>query len=466
MPEEQHITLASGDAVTNGTRPPAYFLSLSLENVRCFGSKQTLSLEHDGKPAMWTVILGENGIGKTTILESFAQMELTIPHWVDPPYTAIPEGFIYGYKRKLLRLQSPSAQIACTIQTPNIPRATYSLEPRIGGSGATPLTIKANLENEQETFLNKSLVPTLNIFGYGPSRYASQDIGEMGIDSSSVGQTLTLFNGAKKLINNEEWLANIDHSIARSSGKEKQQKQEQFNEIKATLIDLLPNVQAIDVGFDEDDSDNPRVRFQTADGWVSLKQLSHGYQAMMAWVLDFVYRMYKKFPKSKNPLQEAAVVLVDEIDLHLHPAWQRKIKSYLRGHFPNTQFIVTAHSPLIVQASADENIVVLKRVGDEVHILQNPVDVRGWRTDQILRSEMFGLPIDRASDVQQHYERQRELTHLTNRTEAEEQELREVNALIDALPFADTPDGIEAARIIRETAAMLKQQAQQSALAP
>ena len=60
--------------------------------------------------------------------------------------------------------------------------------------------------------------------------------------------------------------------------------------------------------------------------------------------------------------------LVDEIDLHLHPKWQREIIGFLTQRFPNTQFIATAHSPLVVQAAEDANVVLLKRTGDHVLI--------------------------------------------------------------------------------------------------
>jgi ABC-type molybdenum transport system ATPase subunit/photorepair protein PhrA len=61
-------------------RLPAYFLSLTLENVRCFGPKQTLNLAtKDGKPAPWTIILGVNGTGKTTLLQSLASCEQLRP---------------------------------------------------------------------------------------------------------------------------------------------------------------------------------------------------------------------------------------------------------------------------------------------------------------------------------------------------------------------------------------------------
>jgi predicted ATP-binding protein involved in virulence len=70
---------------------------------------------------------------------------------------------------------------------------------------------------------------------------------------------------------------------------------------------------------------------------------------MIAWTVDLASRLFASYPESQNPLAEPAVVLVDEVDLHLHPKWQRELRSHLTERFPGTQFVVTAHSPLVVQ---------------------------------------------------------------------------------------------------------------------
>jgi predicted ATP-binding protein involved in virulence len=112
---------------------------------------------------------------------------------------------------------------------------------------------------------------------------------------------------------------------------------------------------------------------------------------MIAWVVDLASRMFEAYPDSADPLSEPAIALVDEIDLHLHPRWQREITAHLDRLFPNVQFIVTAHSPLVVQAPGVTNVAVLRRVNDHVEIVNDPEEVRGWRVDQILTSDLFGL---------------------------------------------------------------------------
>jgi predicted ATP-binding protein involved in virulence len=118
----------------------------------------------------------------------------------------------------------------------------------------------------------------------------------------------------------------------------------------------------------------------------------------MAWLADFMKRMFERYPESENPIAEPAIVLLDEIDLHLHPDWQRKIIGFLSHHFPATQFIVTAHSPLIVQSADNVNVVLLEKEADRVKIHQPQIKTfKGWTVEEIL-SELMGLGEKTLSD--------------------------------------------------------------------
>src|SRR5262245_37275507 len=110
------------------------------------------------------------------------------------------------------------------------------------------------------------------------------------------------------------------------------------------------------------------VRFETPYGIVPLNGLSLGYQTTLAWITDLAIRLYDRYPDSPNPLAEPAIVLIDEIDLHLHPHWQRRLIADLTPHFPKVQFIATAHSPLMVQATIDANLAVLQQKERQVII--------------------------------------------------------------------------------------------------
>jgi len=94
---------------------------------------------------------------------------------------------------------------------------------------------------------------------------------------------------------------------------------------------------------------------------LNFAELSDGYQAMLVVALDLILRYYSLFFEG-NPLQGRALVGIDEIELHLHPSWQRTVLPQLTNLFPNTQFILTTHSPIVVQAAIDRNFTVLRLI--------------------------------------------------------------------------------------------------------
>lgn len=92
---------------------------------------------------------------------------------------------------------------------------------------------------------------------------------------------------------------------------------------------------------------------------LELMELSDGYQAILVIVLDLMLRYAYLFFEG-DPLAGKALVGIDEIDLHLHPRWQRTVLPQLTALFPNTQFILTTHSPIVVQAAIDQGFTVLR----------------------------------------------------------------------------------------------------------
>jgi len=180
---------------------------------------------------------------------------------------------------------------------------------------------------------------------------------------------------------------------------------------------------------------------------------------MTAWIVDLSSRLFERYGTLTDPLSGPAVCLVDEIDLHLHPRWQRDLITRLTALFPNTQFIATAHSPLVVQAAPDANIVVLKRQGDSVIIDNAPRSVRKWRVDQILTSELFDIPSARAPELDEAIRERDEILAKPVLSDDDERRLAELRAAIGDLPHGDTPEDIEAMDVIRRAAQALKDKA-------
>ena len=97
---------------------------------------------------------------------------------------------------------------------------------------------------------------------------------------------------------------------------------------------------------------------------LALDQLSGGYRIVLALAADLARRMAQGNPHLDDPLESEAVVLIDEVDLHLHPQWQQRILVDLRRTFPNTQFIVSTHSPQVLTTVMPKHIVELFREED------------------------------------------------------------------------------------------------------
>ncbi|WP_233262166.1 AAA family ATPase [Vitiosangium sp. GDMCC 1.1324] len=264
----------------------------------------------------------------------------------------------------------------------------------------------------------------------------------------------SLFFEDVPLRNAEEWLLQADYAASKESTEQGSAKAKR-ERIKQLLVELLPEVS--DLRFAPPDSSHAaaRVEIQTPYGWVEMRDLSLGYRTLIAWMVDLASRLFERYPESANPLAEPAVVLVDEIDLHLHPTWQRQLIGYLTERFPNTQFIVTAHSPLVVQSATDANIVVLKREGDHVVIDNDVESIRGWRVDQILTSDLFGLETARPPQIEEFLTERTALLSKPRLTARDEARLRELESAIGPLPTGETKTEREALELIRRAAERL-----------
>jgi predicted ATP-binding protein involved in virulence len=143
---------------------------------------------------------------------------------------------------------------------------------------------------------------------------------------------------------------------------------------------------------------------------------------MLALGIDLLRWLINAFPDSDNPIECPGVVLIDELDAHLHPEWQRQIGFWLREKFPNIQFIVATHSPFLAQVaeSNEENRsdfeeqylgknIVLKQMDNGVVAVPDPESVEDLRVDQIYQTELFDMESLYSPKTEEKFKRHEEL---------------------------------------------------------
>ena len=173
---------------------------------------------------------------------------------------------------------------------------------------------------------------------------------------------------------------------------------------------------------------------------VSLEQLSDGYRSVLALAADLAWRMANMDPLDKPPLTKEMIVLIDEIELHLHPAWQQRILTDLMRTFPKVQFIVSTHSPQVLTTVEPQHIINLCRDSDGIVARSTATATYGAEAGEVLECEMgVGERPDNA--FSQHLRDYLRLISLDRGKEAEALELRDkLNQLSPKDPALDVAD--------------------------
>jgi hypothetical protein len=184
---------------------------------------------------------------------------------------------------------------------------------------------------------------------------------------------------------------------------------------------------------------------------ILFQDLSDGYRSMLALSIDLLRWLVKAFPEHSDPLQCPGVVLIDELDTHLHPSWQRTIGHWLREKFPKIQFIIATHSPFIAQVAdpeledlSDETMtdpgnIRLTETQDGVRAVPCSEPARLLSPEQILQSELFEMESVLAPPVEEKLRRFEEL-HLKRKSKVlsaeEKQQYHQLSLELEKLPVA------------------------------
>lgn len=373
-----------------------YLKELRLKNIRLLAD-QTFSLtRRDGTPRMWTVILGDNGLCKSTLLQSVA------------------------LAASGLKLTSALARDAQLFRRADAgPRQSARIDVRFepsragGRSRSRDLEVALEVKPNRHDFTVPTHAPkgayTLDnirgfrmpgwfVVGYGVGRFLPSP-GEVAIPNDPVVDRVEgLFDKRHKMLGTDFYGA-----LARNRPGLERQFSRQVRDVLLAESQgerLFPMVHDVELRGQSGVNALTKLleshRFTVDVSGRSLKlpatSLSDGYQSMLAWIADLLGHAFLESEQDAPSVQTLrGIVLLDEIDLHLHPKWQRRLVPVLKQVFPHLQFIVTTHSPLVLAGFEQEEIIRLKL--EQGRVIQDEAPVEpGLLTASQLLTGFFDVP--------------------------------------------------------------------------
>ncbi len=356
-----------------------YILSLEIENLRTL-KKAQVHFNVPGGEALpgnsrdlpnISLLLGDNGSGKTSVLRAAALAALG-------PILTSGSGFVpYSLVRRNRDRGQAQAKIKAELllheQDGHAGKMAHEtvIEPTRGWvdrfrTAAPPKWAEDMWDEKSPAFL---------MVGYGAGRRVDPNAVSEEQRSRSralrYGRVAGLFEESVTMVPLSAWLP-------RFRTQDPSRHEEAIH-----LLNLLlqPHAELQPEPIDDE------YLFSTGGVSLPFQALSDGYRAYVGWVADLLYHLCTGTPRGWELAENRGVVLVDEVDLHLHPEWQQRVIPTVAHALPNLQFIFTSHSPLLVGTVHGSNLFVLEN-GD---IRPSDEEVYGLSSDQILTSGHFGL---------------------------------------------------------------------------
>lgn len=383
-----------------------YVSKVDLENIRGFADLKFDLKRPDGTYAGWTVFTGDNGSGKSTLLKAIAiglsgkdtarALQPSFHRWIrDGAGSA--EASI---QLEIARCKDDDA----LVESGKAPSERFPARMVLRNSSKEPQLLQTTPSKKPDNYST----PNRTIWsldasgwfscGYGPFRrvFGASPEATRQMVAPVTERFVTMFQEAASLAEVDQWLRNLKHKELETKPAESEQLS-----VVLTLLrdDLMPN----QIAVDRVDSDGLWLRDRNGVQ-LAWGEMSDGYRAAAALLADIVRHLINTYgtdgltelgPDGKMRIKRSGVVLIDGIDAHLHPEWQREIGFWLKRHFPNIQFLVTSHSPIICQAADPNGLFVLPEPGSDVQprplTKEEYERVIAARPDTILLTPAFGL---------------------------------------------------------------------------
>lgn len=332
-------------------------------NIEGFRGIKSTSVEGIPADTKWIFLTGKNGAGKTNVLQ--ALFVVLFGHIDGKAYLVSDES------------NQLSLKINCLYNNNHYYRE-FSLDE----------------DGHMNIPVSKPYIPLIEkkIIAYGVSRLNISSFGE-----AKSSQSYSLFNSDGVLLDIDPELRVMTY---RSSLPELKHKDENLvnllrkraEAIKNLFIRLMPNIEKIEVDVIKD-----KVFFYEKDDLgeslsipKSFNQLASGNRNIIGMIGDMLIRLFHDQPEKSKPEQLEGIVLIDELDTHLHPTWQKALPGLLSEIFPKIQFIASTHSPIPLLGAPKESVVLKVHQSSETGIIVEKLDID---VTQLLPNSLLTSPI-------------------------------------------------------------------------
>jgi predicted ATPase len=367
---------------TDYYRKTRFIERIELKNIRVFESLDLSLPVASGERGAWYMLLGENGSGKSSILQA----------------VACALAGQAGAKRLGIR---PSDLLR---------RGAAKGEVRVHVSGlSTPVTMV--LRRRDDSIAITPSTPKVMTLAYGATRLLSS--GKAAKRDTRI-HVKNLFDPHAVLNDGHPWLFDAPKA--------------EFDRYARALSSLLPRSDGVRFR-----RRNGRIHVEAPGIRDTLDGMSSGYQAVLALAIDIISVMRLGW---QDMATAEGIVLIDEVDAHLHPRWKMRIVQRLREVFPRMQFIATSHEPLTLSGLERDEVAVLKRDLDGKVRALTSVDAdfpspKLMRIDQLLTSDFFGLNTTEGFEVDALFDEYYGLLAVRERDPLQTQRLAELRGMLE-----------------------------------
>ena len=353
LKKQKHLinTTLSPDLPIDNTQLP---FALKQVHIKGFQSIKDLKIDAIPVDAQWIFITGKNGSGKSSLLK------------------AITAGIVGDVIQEHIR---PSTEKGCIISVELLQDNTNQIQ-----------TLKSE-DRRWQLYKDKELdVRNIPLLAYGVSRLNIQTEGSEDRRYKD-DHVFSLFKSDEgNLSNIEEWLKDEMLKILKGNGNK-----DQYEMVKKVLSKLMPSVSK--VAYNDNEA---HIEYTENGEVVKMERLASGNKSILAMVGDILIRLLRFYPNAEKTTDFKGIIIIDELDLHLHPSWQRELPWLLSKLFPKIQFICSTHS-IIPFMGAPKNSVffTVDRTEEEGTTIQQlkDIDVSNLSANILLSSPLFEVSL-------------------------------------------------------------------------